>query len=193
MSMQIKAARYTTGGGMAGRVRYGDPGFLGGLWGGIKGAVGGLVSGGPIGAITGAVGGAIKGSGGGPKPAVAAPSFMPGSGPMAVVPSPGFGGAVARAIPGGKTGYQVAAPSTNGGPPRGYRLNKSGYFTKDGVWHDPGTKYVKVRRRNSMNPRALSRAMARLEGAKGIQRKLSGFTTPRYTSGGKRKSAASCR
>ena len=70
------------------------------------------------------------------------------------------------------------------------RLNKSGYWLKDGTYVPPGTRYVKIRRRNSMNPRALSRALSRLNGAKTLQSKLNGFATDKYTASGKKK--ASC-
>lgn len=54
--------------------------------------------------------------------------------------------------------------------PSGYRPNKSGYYVADGngggIYVAPGTKCVKKRRRNSLNPRAASRAMARIEGGK---------------------------
>lgn len=180
MSMAIKSSRVRTGGGMAGRINQGDPGLLGG----ILGAVGGFVTGGPLGAVGGAIAGYKSG---GTKPALPTTGF---SGPSSypVVPTPGVGGAVSRLLPGGKTGYQVSVPAT-GAPPRGMRLNKSGYFLRDGTYVAPGTRYVKIRRRNSMNPRALSRAMARVNGAKRIQAKLRGWTTDRFTSGGEKKAA----
>ena len=159
----------------------------------LGGALTGFVTGGPIGAIVGGAAGAgLIGKHGGGAPVGAIPKkFVGGPSSYPVVPTPGVGGAIQRILPGGKTGYQVQAGANGaGGPPKGMRLNKSGYFLKDGTYIAPGTKYVKIRRRNSMNPRALSRAMARVEGAKTIQHKLSQWTTPKYTGGGKKKACA---
>lgn len=151
---------------MAGRPSQyqGDPGFFGSLLGGI----GGFLTGGPVGAISGAVAG-WKGK---PKPApatglMAPPQSMPG---VPAIPTPGISGAVQRILPGGQSGYQSAAPM------RGYRLNKSGYFLKSGEYVAPGTKYVKIRRRNPLNPRAASRAISRLESAKKATKRLSRVT-----------------
>jgi len=184
MSIAIKAAKMGSMGGMAGRVRSGDPGlggFLKGLGKGILGGVTGLVTGGPLGAVGGIIGG-ISGGGGGGSKLSSLPTFQPtGPGP-GVVPTPGPGGFLSRITPGGSTGYQ---PS--GAPPKGYRLNKSGYFLKDGTYVAPETRYVKIRRRNSMNPRALSRSIARVNGAKRIQHTLSEISTGKYTGAGKLK------
>jgi len=49
---------------------------------------------------------------------------------------------------------------------KGYHANKSGYFTKRQGWIAPGTVCVKNRRRNPLNPRALSRSIARISSAK---------------------------
>lgn len=176
MSLSIKAGRIASQGGMAGRVRQGDPG----LWGAIKGAVGGLITGGPIGAITGGIGGLI-GRDSRPQQQVSMPvpeHLMPGR------PQRGFTGALHRAALGGHSGFV-----TNGErPPSGYRLNKSAYFLKDGTYVEKGTRWVKIRRRNSMNPRALSRAIARVDGGKRIQATLSKISTAKYTASGRRKS-----
>lgn len=48
--------------------------------------------------------------------------------------------------------------------PRGYRLNKSSYFLKDGTFVPEGTRLVKVRRRNFANGRALRRSIGRVQG-----------------------------
>lgn len=181
MSLAIKTARYSSMGGMAGRVRQGDPG----IWGAIKGAVKGFVTGGPIGAVTGGISGLTdsgprKVSSQGPQ------LFATGPGLQQPVPTPGLQGFAQRAIPGGESGY--TCPSAAGGCPSGYRLNKTGYFRKkDGIWVEPKTRCVKIRRRNSMNPRALSRAISRVNGGKAIQAKLAQITTGQYTAGGKKK------
>jgi hypothetical protein len=53
--------------------------------------------------------------------------------------------------------YSPAGPQ--GGDTRGFHLNKSGYYTKGGTYVAPRSKWVKNRRRNPLNPRALSRAI----------------------------------
>lgn len=49
---------------------------------------------------------------------------------------------------------------------RGYHVNKTTYRTLDGTLVQAGTKCVKNRRRNALNPRALSRAVSRVAAAK---------------------------
>lgn len=65
-------------------------------------------------------------------------------------------------------------PQLNGkiGCPSGYRPNKSDYFLKDGTFVAAGTRCVKVRRRNPLNPRALDRAMSRMTSAKRAAKKI---------------------
>ena len=121
-------------------------------------------------------------------------SFMPPAapvrppirvGPVGINPS--------AALPGGRPLFTPAAPvaappSVNGaGAPAGYHLNKSSYFLKDGTYVEKGTRYVRNRRRNPMNPRALKRAVARIDAAKSWQATLSGISTPKYTGSGKRR------
>lgn len=62
----------------------------------------------------------------------------------------------------------AAGPQNGSAPvvPSGYHLNKTGYFLKDGTYVAPRSRYVKNRRRNPLNPRALSRALSRLDSAK---------------------------
>ena len=73
------------------------------------------------------------------------------------------------------------------GCPSGFHPNKSSYFLKDGTFVPEGTRCVKNRRRNAANPRALDRAISRLNSAKRLQSKLSGFSTKKYTATGRRK------
>lgn len=72
--------------------------------------------------------------------------------------------------PRGMSGAQqvaMANASMNGmGCPRGYHPNKSEYFLKDGTFVPKGSRCVRNRRRNSLNPRALSKAIGRVEGFK---------------------------
>lgn len=158
----------------------GDPGILGGILGGI----GGFLTGGPVGAVAGALGG-FKGVS---KPPATTPglSAVPTSGLLAnfgggsqlpaAIPRPGVSGAVQRILPGGESGYMSA------GVPKGMRLNKSGYWLKSGEYVPPGTRYVKSRRRNPLNPKAASRAISRLESAKKAVKRLNRITIRKATS-----------
>lgn len=153
--------------GMTTRYAVGDP-FLGGLikgagkfLGGVAKTVGGIVPG-PVGGVLSTVGGLITGGGGGAAPATSIrpisitgglPTF-PGSPMMNVtLPqqqyAPGFPAA-------GAMGAAVGAYQ-----PKGYHLNKSGYFLKTGQYVAPGTKWVRNRRTNPANGRALRRAISR--------------------------------
>jgi len=83
------------------------------------------------------------------------------------VPLPGGYSITPRAfLPGGQPlitkGTQAGAAGEM--VPKGYRLNKTGYHTKDGQYHAPGTKLVKIRRRNFANGRALNRSIGRVQG-----------------------------
>ncbi len=84
--------------------------------------------------------------------------------PRLPVPLPG--GArldIGSLLPGGRPAFipSAAAPEMI---PRGYRLNKSSYFLKNGQFVQEGTKLVKVRRRNFANGRALRRSIGRVQG-----------------------------
>jgi hypothetical protein len=102
-------------------------------------------------------------------------SSSPGMG----VAAPGYSGtALVHAIP--VTSVKVQ--------PRGYHVNRHGYWTKTlasdfssyiGHYHGPGTMYVKNRRRNPLNPRALHRSISRLVSAKHAVHKLGLLDVPR--------------
>ena len=176
MSIQVRAAKAAAGPSLPGygSVRatprgapMGDPGFFGDLWGGIKGAVGGLVTGGPLGAIGGAIGGFTGAS-------QTQPTSIPTLPPMRTlpltiqqVPTPGARGAIERFLPGGSTGmmddpqYRAGKPSQTG-----WHWNKSGYFLKSGEWVPAGTKQVRNRKMNPLNPSAVKSSMKRLGRAK---------------------------
>jgi hypothetical protein len=70
------------------------------------------------------------------------------------------------------SGAQGAA----GGCPAGFRPNKTQYFLKDGTFVPRGSRCVRVRRRNSLNPRALQKAISRVEGFKKATKKASRIT-----------------
>lgn len=190
MSMQMAVARSRF---------QGDPGlfgFLGKVGKGILGGAAGLLTGGISGAATGAVS-PFLGSRAKARLGLAAP---PQQVPQAQrggfrVPAPGPGQIRVRpgaVLPGGRPfisregGQQVPA-GMKLACPGGFHPNKSSYFLSDGTFIPEGSKCVKNRRRNPMNPRALDRAIGRLEGAKRLQSKLRGFSTPKYTAAGTKK------
>lgn len=199
----VATTRMPGGGGSAPAVSGGFFGTLGGI---LKGAAGGLLAGGPVGGILGGIAGGIGASGGGGGQAVpTSPPIAPGGGAVAglggvfpTVPLPPQQAPTTRRtvdltpLPGAIYSSETTMPALPAGPasepPRGYRLNKTSYFLRDGTFVPKGTRWVKVRRRNAMNPRALSRAIARVDSAKRWQSKLSGITTRKYTSSGSRKS-----
>lgn len=200
MSASLKAARMGGRGYRPGaRVVQGDPGLFGAIGGALKGGIGAIFRGGNP--ITGAIGGAVSGwkggggSGGGPvmqsRPGtqpVPLPA-LPQVGSMPVIPTPGVAGLAQRLVPGGRTGFEVAmpAPAMNGGRPAGYHLNKTGYWLRDGTYVPPQSRWVKNRRRNPLNPRALRRAVARIDAGKVWQGKMREISTGKYTAAGTRK------
>jgi len=134
----------------------GDPGFLSGLWKIAKKVVrpvlGGLI-GGPIGAvIAGAAGGAVAR---GTPPALPSP------------PAGTIGGAIS--FPGGTTVSGAVVPYGAGGVagacPSGYHMAKDG----SGRW-------VRNRRMNVANPRALRKAMRRVQGFEKMAKRTIQFT-----------------
>lgn len=154
---------------MTGYMATGDP-FLGGVLKGIgkvaKGAIGGFLGGGPIGAITGGIG-ALAGGGrpiSVPMPiSRALPPVTGITGQIGFPAGPQIGGGISF----GPRVPQIAGPA--GVPagscpptgPRGYHLNKSGYFLKSGQYVPPGTRWVRNRRMNPANGRALRRSISR--------------------------------
>ncbi len=176
MSLAVKVARAGSQGGIGAgrRVSSGDPGVFGFLKGLGKTALS-FATGGPQAAL-GTAFSQVRGG----RPT--APS-------MPVLPVPGVRAAAQRFFPGGATGLETRgeAVGTKLACPSGYRPNKSDYFLKDGTYVEAGTRCVKNRRRNPMNPRALSRAIARIDGGKRLQNTLGEITTAKYTAGGKHK------
>lgn len=185
MSMALKQSKARAGAnfstlGAAGFV--GDPGLFGSIFSGIKKAAGFIP--GPIGAVARTFFGPTS-----PAPTapilVRPPTNFPGpqghtlpTFPVNVfqeapngrgqVPVPGTRGAIERFVPGGRTGL-MACPS-------GQHPNKTAYWTKSEGFIEAGTKCVKNRRRNPLNPRAASRAIQRIESAKKATRSLSRIT-----------------
>jgi hypothetical protein len=73
------------------------------------------------------------------------------------------------------------------GAPKGFHLNKADYFLRDGTFVPKGSKWVRNRSRNPLNPRALQRAVARVDAGKTWQGKLHEIETGKYTKAGNRK------
>ena len=137
----------------------GDPGWLSNIWKGVKKIapriIGGLV-GGPVGAIiTGAtVGGAVVGA-------------MKPKGPPALPPPGSIGGAVS--FPGGTTvsvaGVLPSHAAIGAHAPAGYHLDKA-----------TRSRWVRNRRMNIANPRALRKAMRRVQGFEKLAKRTISFT-----------------
>ena len=147
----------------------GDPGWLSSIWKGIKKVaptiIGGMI-GGPIGAVVGAAGGggakpsfpAIPGTVGGaisfPGGTSISTAWMPGSG----ITTRGRGSSV--------IGGMVPSAARGGGVcPTGYHLAKDG-----------SGRMVRNRRMNIANPRALRRAMRRVQGFEKLAKRTITFT-----------------
>ena len=165
MSQAIKQSRAGSQGGIPiGRnVSQGDPGIFGTLFGVLKGAVRtgvGFVTGGPIGA------------------AKVARQMLPRPGTgFAGPPPPSRGGFAGPAL----------VPDGAGEMLKGYHLNSSSYFLRDGTFIPKGTRAVKNRRRNPANARATSRTISRINGAKRMQHTLAQIETAKYSKAGARK------
>jgi len=103
----------------------------------------------------------------------------PGTG-TPVTRTPGIRGAVQRLLPGGATGFEVAGAAGGVLPPRGFHLNKTGYFLTSpeefGTFVEPLSRFVRNRRRNPGNMRAADRAISRIESAKRMAKRLSRIT-----------------
>jgi len=137
----------------------GDPGWLSSLWKGVKKIVPRLIGaavGGPVGAIiTGAtIGGSVVGA-------------MKPMGPPALPPPGSIGGAVS--FPGGTTvsvaGVLPSHAAVGAHAPAGYHLDKA-----------TRTRWVRNRRMNIANPRALRKAMRRVQGFEKLAKRTISFT-----------------
>ncbi len=150
----------------------GDPGWLSSIWKGIKkvapAIIGGIV-GGPAGAVIGGLGG---GGGGQPKPQF--PMVIPGTVAGGVTFPGGTGiqlgyqpgGVVTRGRGSSVIGGMVPGGGAPGGVcPTGYHLAKDG-----------SGRMVRNRRMNIANPRALRRAMRRVQGFEKMAKRTIVFT-----------------
>ena len=153
----------------------GDPGFLSSLWRGVKKIapmiIGGMI-GGPAGAIV-----AGAGAGGGGKPTPPMPRIPGTVGGAITFPGGtsiglGYGGGALVPGQGRLPPYTAAGPGVLPGGGRGGQMIPSGYhFAKDG-----SGRLVRNRRMNVANPRALRKAMRRVQGFEKLARRTIVFT-----------------
>jgi len=150
----------------------GDPGFfgtIGKIAGGALKLGGGLLPG-PAGALARGLGGVLSGRSTAVRPIAATMTrTMPrrtGFSGISIGGPSGIRGGVERYETQGYRGaVDVSGAAALGGEcPKGYRLNKTGYFLKSGQYVTPRSKCVKVRYRNVGNTRALRKAVSRASG-----------------------------
>jgi len=152
----------------------GDPGLFGDIWGGIK-SVGrtatSLVSGLNIPFASGVArtaGRVLFGRGRETIPGASTfPSMFIGE-RMPTSPIAGPGSIPLAFAPTSRAAAPMAFASANGACPdmKGYHANTSDYFLRSGEFVGKGTRYVKNRRRNPGNMKALSRSLGRIKSAK---------------------------
>jgi len=109
-----------------------------------------------------------------------------------IVPDTGQRGGPRRFGPASKASRRMAARALAAAPmevmeagmmiacPQGYHPNKSGYYTQEG-YIEEGSRCVKNRRRNALNPRALTRAVGRIKSAKTASKILGRITIRKHT------------
>ncbi len=171
MSLTVKVAQARASGRAMPGV--GDPGLFGFI-GKAIGKVAGIakVLPGPIGWAAGAVS-KLMPSGRQPAPSfpMQPPMTFPPSYPAP--PGPGLGMAPVQ-----QQQQYPAAPPQGGqiGSPAGYHVNESDYFLKDGTFVPAGSRWVKNRKRNPLNPRAASKAIGRIESLKRATARFSRIT-----------------
>ncbi len=174
MSLTVKVAQARASGRAMPGV--GDPG----LFGFIGKAIGKVASvakvlPGPIGWAAGAVS-KLMPSGGQPAAFPMQPpmTFAPQVAPQRPMPGLPFQQGTGTAV----QPYQPPMPATNGaiGAPSGYHVNESDYFLKDGTFVPAGSRWVKNRKRNPLNPRAASKAIGRIESLKRATARFSRIT-----------------
>ena len=97
---------------------------------------------------------------------------IPGPGTVQCPPgsSPGPGGFCTNPIT-GTVGRNGGSGQPTVACPGGYHLNKQGYWTAQG-YVAKGTKWIKNRRMNPLNPRAARRAVRRLRGTAAFARAM---------------------
>jgi len=183
MSASVKAARMMKAGprAMPGTGFQGDPGLFGFLGGVAKGALN-IVGASGIPGVSGVAKGltSIFGNKSGSAKAqqLAAARFGGGTIPGGFWQGPGVPTNVRRPgvlalgqslIPGGETGLGA-------GCGQGFHPNKSDYFLKTGEYVAKGSRCVRNRKRNPLNPRAFDRALSRIDSANNFKKKLARIT-----------------
>lgn len=177
MSVAIRSAQLSAGTISRRQIVQGG-GILSSIGGAIKSVarVASNVLPGPVGAVARIVAGS-GGTRSAPTPQAAAAFGAPPISARLVpqqappgMPLPGAGALVQRILPGGATGRGSGCMS-------GFHPNKTAYFLRDGTFVDVGTRCVKNRRRNALNPRALDRSLGRVASAGNALRSL-GFKPP---------------
>jgi len=99
--------------------------------------------------------------------------FVPGPGPApGPAPLPPAQQQLGGCPPRGNGGAMILCPS-------GCHPNKSDYFLRSGAFVARGTKCVRNRRRNPLNPRALDRAASRLRSASKAGKFLAKVSVPK--------------
>ena len=197
MSLQLDVAKART----AATIGTSSPSFApvsAGIFGTIGrilgGAATGFLGGGPVGAVRGAFRGI---AGPAAPPTFAAPSLPQDVREALRIQAPGgtlgLPGGPMIGLEGGaltltrrRQGVQAAdqrfaLPADLAGRPAigcqsGFHPNKTAYFLRDGTFVAPESRCVRNRKRNPMNPRALSRAIARVESGKRVAKRLSRIT-----------------
>jgi len=147
----------------------GDPGFLSSLWKGIKKiaptVIGGII-GGPIGAVVGAAGGAGPPRLPAPPGTIGGAITFPGGTMISSAYQPMGAGIQTRGRGSSVIGGMVPSAGRAGGVcPSGYHLAKDG-----------SGRMVRNRRMNIANPRALRRAMRRVQGFEKLAKRTITFT-----------------
>jgi hypothetical protein len=100
---------------------------------------------------------------------------------MTAIPSSGGGSMLFHHFFGKSNSKAIPVSQTNGVRPSGYHLNKHGFYLSSiATWIQPGTVWVKSRRRNPLNPRALHRSIARLVSARHAVKRLGILETVRH-------------
>jgi len=183
MSLVMKVAKIQTQG--SGRVMpgIGDPGFFGDIFKKVV-SVG-------RGALTGGVAGAIDAAFGGGRQTTVSNGVLNQSGfqqqPQGQPPRPIIdinlpfqgkpGTGVTLFSPFGPTSTSMTSTNGNGiGCATGFHPNKSDYFLKNGTFIQKGSRCVKNRRRNPLNPRAMDRAISRIVSGKKASSRMGRIT-----------------
>jgi len=148
-----------------GPARYrGDPGLLD-IFGKVTGVVGNILPG-PLGAVAKVASQALT-----PRPSTTRPSPTAIPRPQTTMTGISIGGASGIRVGRETTtasGFYAQGVSPGGGGsdgcPKGYKLNKTGYFLRSGQFIPPESKCVRIRTRNFANGKALTKAISRAGG-----------------------------